>query len=84
MGCGFAPALNIGRKFPPFGLRCQDKGGEAWAWCDGFADSVVLFDGNVEKRLSSLTAVGQGEEFVSDFNVLFDLLSEGCAFFSEL
>lgn len=51
---------------------------------EGFADSVVLFDGNVEKRLSSLTAVGQGEEFVSDFNVLFDLLSEGCAFFSEL
>jgi len=51
---------------------------------EGLADSILLFGGNVEKRLSSLTAVGQGEEFVSDFDVLFDLLSESCAFFSEL
>ena len=51
---------------------------------EGLADPVVLFDGNVETHLRRLTAVGQGEEFVSDFNVFFDFLSECCAFFTEL
>jgi hypothetical protein len=51
---------------------------------EGLAGLGVLFDGNIEKRLSSLAAVGQRKEFVSDFDVLFDLLSEGCAFFTEL
>jgi len=59
------------------GLRLVRRG-------EGLANPVVLFDGNIEKRLRRLAAVGQGEEFVSDFDVLFDLLSEGCAFFSEL
>jgi hypothetical protein len=33
--CGFAPALNFGRRLRLFGLRHQDKGGEACAWFDG-------------------------------------------------
>lgn len=45
---------------------------------------VVLFDGNIEIRLCRLAAVGQCKEFVSDFDVFFDLPSEGCAFFTEL
>ncbi len=44
----------------------------------------MLFDGNIEKHLRRLAAVGQCKEFVSDFDVFFDLLSEGCAFFTEL
>jgi len=51
---------------------------------EGLAVPVVLFDGNVEKHLRRLAAVGQCEEFVSDFDVFFDFLSECCAFFTEL
>ena len=51
---------------------------------EGLAGLVVLCDGNIEKRLSSLAAVGQRKEFVRYVEVLFDLPSEGCASFSEL
>jgi len=51
---------------------------------EGLAGLVVLCDGNIEKRLSRFAAVGQRKEFVSYFDVLFDLPSEGGAFFSEL
>lgn len=50
---------------------------------EGLAGLVVLCDGNIEKRLSRLAVVGQRKEFISYFDVLFDLPSEGCAFFSE-
>lgn len=85
--CGFAPALNFGRRLCLFGLRHQDKGGRGLRLVrrdESPADPVVLFDGNIEKHLRRLVAVGQCEEFVSDFDVFFDLLSEGCAFFTEL
>lgn len=51
---------------------------------EGLAGLVVLCDGNIEKRLSRFAAVGQRKEFVSYFDVLFDLPSEGCAFFGKL
>ena len=51
---------------------------------EGLAGLLVLCDGYIEKRLRSLAAVGQRKEFVSYFDVLFDLPSEGGAFFSEL
>lgn len=86
--CGFAPALDFGTRLHLFGLRHQDKGGEAGLRLvrrgEGPADPVVLFDGNIGKHLRSLVAVGQCKEFVSDFDVFFDLLSESCAFFTEL
>ena len=53
-------------------------------WVEGLADLGVLFDGNIGKHLRRLVAVGQRKQFVSDFDVFFDLLSEGCAFFTEL
>jgi hypothetical protein len=36
------------------------------------------------ERLSGLAVVGQSKEFIGYRYVLFDLLSEGCAFCSEL
>ena len=59
------------------GLRLVRRG-------EDLANPVVLFDGNIEKHLRRLAVVGQCKEFVSDFDVFFDLLSEGCAFFTEL
>jgi hypothetical protein len=59
------------------GLRSVRRG-------EGLVGLVVLSDGNIEKRLSRFAAVGQRKEFVSYFDVLFDLLSEGRAFFREL
>ena len=51
---------------------------------DGLAGLVVPCDGNIEKRLRRLAVVGQLKEFVCYFYILFDLPSEGGAFFSKL
>jgi hypothetical protein len=71
----FAPLGQIGQR--ERGLRLVRQG-------ESPADPVVLCDGNIEKHLRRFAAVGQCKEFVSDFDVFFDLLNEGCAFFTEL
>ncbi len=69
-------------RFAPSGQR--GRGSRLVLWGEGLADPVVRFDGNIEKYLRRLAAVGQCKEFVSDFDVFFDLQSEGGAFFTEL
>ena len=75
------------KKASLFGLRHQGKGGRCLRLVrlgEGLANPVVLFHGNIERHLRRLATVGQCKEFVSDLDVFFDLLSEGCAFFTEL
>lgn len=43
-----------------------------------------MSDGKIQKGLRGRAVVGQSEEFISYCYVLFDLLSEGAACFSEL
>lgn len=45
---------------------------------------IGLSDGNIQKCLSGLAAVGQSKKFIGYCDILFDLLSKGRAFCSEL
>lgn len=46
--------------------------------------TVDSSDGTIKKCLSDFAAVGQSEEFIDEFYILFDLLRERGAFFCQL